>query len=127
MGPLFCRCEGRIDEAFGEVEFTTCEQVLGQSSEDRGDNALAIPGLEAVVARGLGRKSLGHLVPLGTGFEHPEDALKDLAIAAPGATSSVGAFRGLGDQRLNQSPLCVGQFHEQQRLVYCCAKLRFFG
>ena len=79
------------------------------------------------MAGGLGRVPRRQLLPLRAGLEDPQHTVEDLAVAATRTASAIGSLGGLGDERFEDSPLGVGEFHGAAAAGSCRAELRFFG
>jgi hypothetical protein len=114
-GPLFRPHEGGIDEALGQVEFAAVAQVLRQCVQDLAEHATAHPLLEAAMTRRRRRISIGHILPRCAGAQHPQNAVEDFAIVAPRPAASIGATSRLGNQRFENAPLSVLEFHRSLR------------
>jgi hypothetical protein len=114
-GPPFRPHEGGIDEALGQVEFAAVAQVARQRVQDLAEHAAAHPLLEAAMTRRRRRIAIGHVLPRRAGPQHPQDAVEDLAIVTPRATTAIGSASRLGDQRFENGPLFVLEFHRSLR------------
>lgn len=68
------------------------------------------PVLEAPVAGLVGRKPLGQVLPARSAAQDPEHAVERRPVGLPGSAPAVGAPGQLGQQRLQQGPLGVGEF-----------------
>jgi hypothetical protein len=110
-GPLFRPHEGGVDEALGQIEFAAVVQVLRQRVQDLAEHAVAHPLLETAMTRRRGRIPIGHILPGCARTQHPQDAIEDLAIGSPGPAPSIGSTTRLGDQRFENGPLFVLEFH----------------
>jgi hypothetical protein len=111
IGPLFRPHEGGVDEALGQIQFAAVAQVLRQRVQDLVEHAAAHPLLEAAMTRRWGRIPIRHILPGRAGAQHPQDAIEDLAIVAPGTASSVGSTAGRGNQWFENAPLFILEFH----------------
>ena len=62
---------GAVDEGFGQVQLSALLQIAGESGEDRVQDPLALPLLEAVVARLIRRIAARQIRPRRPGAQHP--------------------------------------------------------
>jgi hypothetical protein len=98
-------------------EFPALLQVLGEGFQHSLQRPVADPALEPAMAGVVGWVALGQVMPLGASSQDPQDAVQDLAAAAPGPSASVRSSRHVADERLEYLPLLVRQIHR------CCILL----
>jgi len=110
-GPLFRPHEGGVDEALGQIEFAAVAQVRRQRVQDLRDHPAAHPVLEPAMARRGRRIPIGHILPGRAGAQHPQDPVEDLAIVAPRPPPSIGSTMRLRNQRFENAPLFVLEYH----------------
>src|SRR5882672_5439710 len=98
-------------EALAQVELAATSEVLRQRREDAVEDAGARPLLVSPVAGRWRRIPFGHVAPVRSGAQDPQDPVQHLAVVAPRAAAPIGANLRLGDQRLDDRPLSVREIH----------------
>jgi hypothetical protein len=101
---------GPVDKRFGEVELAAVAQVFSESAQDLHEHSLANPFLQPTVARLIRRISAWQRVPRRTCPQHPQDSVEYRPSRHPRPPFAITSAPGR-DQRLDDCPLLVGEFH----------------
>lgn len=109
--PFLSRSEGRVGKALLQLELPSRLQVADERPHQPPEDTLVDPVLKSTVAGLVGGVALGQVLPPGAGAKNPQDAAQNVARGNPRAAASVAATDGLGDQRLHNGPLRIGQVH----------------
>jgi hypothetical protein len=110
-GPPFRTHEGGVDETLAQIEFAAVAQVRRQRVQDLAEHTAAHPVLEAAMTRRRRRVPIGHVLPRRAGAQHPENTVEHFAVVAPRAAPTIGSPTRFRDQRCENGPLFVLEFH----------------
>lgn len=107
---------GAVDERFGQVELAALVKVSRESGESPVQNALALPLLEAVMARLIRRVATRQVCPWRTGAQDPQDPVEHVPRIPPRSPSACRRPLPLwlGDTAPNRLPLLVGEIHRRR-------------
>ena len=107
---------GPVDESLSQVQLSATTQVLGESSKNLLEGAVAYPALEPTVASLVRRVAPWQVSPRSTRAKDPKHAIEDVSRIAIGPTTSILDERlFFGEKRLDQSPLLFGEVHIKVR------------
>jgi hypothetical protein len=102
---------GAINEGLGQIHFAAVTQVLRERLEDPPEHAVRYPLLHPAMTRLVRRVLAGQRFPRCSGPEDPEHAVEHAAGVDTRPTLAVFSNVGLRDQRLDDTPLLVGELH----------------
>jgi hypothetical protein len=102
-----------VDERFGQVNLPALVKVSRESGENAVQNILALPLLQAVMARLIRRIAARQIRPRCSGPKDPQDPVEHVSWIPP---RSSAAYRRPVPLRLrnaapNRLPLLVGEIH----------------
>jgi hypothetical protein len=99
-----------VDEAFSEIDLASFSQILSERSQDFDEHTLTNPLLHPTMA-GLVRRILRrHRAPRRPRPQYPQNPVENLSRL--NARTALAVESPLcGNQRLNQRPLLVSEFH----------------
>lgn len=102
---------GAIDEGLRQINLAAIAQVLSERLEDLPEHAVLDPLLHSSMT-GLVRRVLARQrFPRSSGPEDPEHAVENVARIDARSALAIFANVGLWDQRLDDTPLLVGELH----------------
>jgi len=106
---------GAVDECFRQVDLAALAKVARESGEDAVKDTLALPLLEAVVTRLIGRVAAWKIRPRRARTQHPEDRVEHISRVPPRAPPACRRSLPLwlGDTAPNCLPLLVGEIHRR--------------
>ena len=87
--PLFCTCEGAIQEALGEIDPSSIPHVQGKLVQHLVPKTRLAPFTEMPMAGQLGWVACRDVLPRGSLTAHPKDAIQYLAQVLPRPASTV--------------------------------------
>lgn len=102
---------GAIDEGLGQIDLAALAQIFGERFKDPPEHALRDPFLHAAMAGLIGRIVARQCLPRCAGPEDPEDPVENATCIDARTTLAVFADFGFGDERLDNTPLLVGELH----------------
>jgi hypothetical protein len=102
---------GSVDKGLGQIELTAIAQVSRERFEYLHERSLRHPLLQTAMAGLVGRVLPGQRLPRSAGPQDPKHAIQDTARRNARTPLAVMSTLDHGDQRLDDSPLLVGEFH----------------
>ncbi len=102
---------GAIDEGLGQINLAANTQVLRERFENSPEHAVRHPLLHSAVTRLVRRVLARKRLPRSSGPQDPKHSVENAASFDARTTFAVLANFGLGDQRLDNTPLLVGELH----------------
>jgi hypothetical protein len=109
FGAPFCWGEAAIDESFADIQPTLNPQTFCQCFEHTSHDAGAHPLLESAMTSLIRRVSLRQVGPGCAGTQYPKYTVENTTSVFPRSASPISAARWLGNERVERTPLCVGQ------------------
>jgi hypothetical protein len=102
---------GAVDEGLGQIDLAANAQVLCQRLQDLPEDTVGHPLLHSAMTGLVRRVFARQRLPGCSGPEDPQHAVENAARFDAWATLAVLANSGLGDQRLDNTPLLVSELH----------------
>lgn len=102
---------GAIDEGLGQIDLAAITQVLCECLEDSPEHTVLNPLLHPAVTRLVWRVLARQCLPRCSSPEDPEHSVENAASSDARPPFAVFANVGLGDQRLDDTPLLVSELH----------------
>lgn len=102
---------GPVDEGLRQIELAAVAKVSGERLEYFHERPLRYPLLHSSMTRLIGRVLARQCFPRSAGPQNPKHSVQDAArrnTRAPFAVTPTLYYR---DQRLDDGPLLVGEFH----------------
>jgi hypothetical protein len=100
-----------IDEGLGQIDLASRTQIVRESLEHFPEHTLGYPLLHPAVNRLIWRVLARECDPRCTGPKDPEHSVENIAWRDTWAALAVLASLRFGDQRLDNTPLLVGELH----------------
>lgn len=115
--PLFRGAEASIYEQLRPVNGTRQHQASAQPAQCLLKAAQSHPFLKPAMARLIGGKLLGKILPASSRTQNPENPFHNGAISNAWATT-FGAWLLLGKVATDLFPLLIGKFHVYERAIW---------
>jgi hypothetical protein len=102
---------GAIDEGLGQIDLAAIAKVLGERLEDLHEHSFVHPLLHAAVAGLVRRVFGGKRFPRRTRPQNPQHSVEDATRLDARASLAVLSRLPDRDQRLDNTPLLIGELH----------------
>jgi hypothetical protein len=102
---------GSVDESLCQIKLAAIAKVSGERLEHFHERSLSYPLLHASMTRLIRRVLARQRFPRSTRPQDPQHSVQDAAGRNTRPPFAVTPALDQGDQRLDDSPLLVGEFH----------------